>query len=77
MRGIIREDRYLREDGGILIVERADKIDENNNVQTYFKTLFNRIEVEAHVNADTFGSLINSPTPPIKGVIGLVSFFKY
>ena len=61
----------MREDGGILIAELAENSTENNNAQVYFKNLYNRLEVEAYVNADTFGTLINSPTPPIKGHIGL------
>lgn len=67
----------MREDGGILIVELVEGSSDINNAQIYFKNLYNRIEIEAHVNADTFGTLLNSPTPPIKGHIGLVCvFFK-
>ena len=70
-RGISRDDRYLREDGGILIAELAENSTENNNAQVYFKNLYNRLEVEPTSTPTPSALLINSPTPPIKGHIGL------
>lgn len=62
-------------DGGILVAELASEIDAEHNAQTYFKNLFNSIEVEAHVNTDGFGTTVSSPAPPIRGNIGLVGDF--
>ncbi|KAH7716481.1 Peptidase C19 [Aphelenchoides avenae] len=67
----IRESQEYIVDGGILIVEVADKVSSENNTQYYFNRMFNRIDVEAHVNMDGFGTSVNSPAPPVKGTIGL------
>jgi ubiquitin carboxyl-terminal hydrolase 7 len=67
----IRDDQNYLIDGGIIIAEVADKVTSDNDVQSYFANMYNRIEVEAHVNADGFGTAVNSPAPPIKGVISL------
>lgn len=68
----MRDERFLDEDGGIIIAEISDKVTPTCNTQTYFKDLYNRIEVEAHVNVDGLGTPISSPAPPIKGQIRLV-----
>ncbi|KAH7702336.1 ubiquitin carboxyl-terminal hydrolase [Aphelenchoides avenae] len=68
----IRESREYIVDGGILIVEVANKVSSENNAQYYFNRMFNnRIDVEAHVNMDGFSTSVNSPAPPVKDTIGL------
>lgn len=79
MRCLIKDDRLLNVNGGILIVEVADKVDPENNTRCYFKTLFDTIEVEAHINPEGFG--LNTDTtannPPIRGHISLVIYIIF
>lgn len=73
MRCLIKDDRLLNGNGGILIVEVADEVTPENDVKSYFKNLFNTVEVEAHINPDKFGLNIDTATVnPIRGHISLV-----
>lgn len=75
MRCLIKDDRLLNVNGGILIVEAADKVNSENDTRTYFKNLFNTIEVEAHINPDGFGLNLDTPlNSPIRGHISLVFY---
>jgi ubiquitin carboxyl-terminal hydrolase 7 len=69
----IRDVQMLTNDGSIIIAEDASKTTEEFNTPTYFRTLYNRIEVEAHFNefvASTKPEL-EAPMQPIRGQIGL------
>ncbi|KAL7070891.1 hypothetical protein ACQ4LE_009950 [Meloidogyne hapla] len=69
----IRDVQMLTNDGSIIIAEDASKTNEEFNTQTYFRALYNRIEVEAHFHefvASTKPEL-EAPIQPIKGQIGL------
>uniref|UniRef100_A0A914H2D2 Ubiquitin carboxyl-terminal hydrolase 7 n=1 Tax=Globodera rostochiensis TaxID=31243 RepID=A0A914H2D2_GLORO len=69
----LKNSQFMQQDGVIIIAELAEQINEEPNVVSYFKTLFNRIEVEAHVLE--FGlSGNNGEQPavsPVRGQIGL------
>ncbi|KAK0397665.1 hypothetical protein QR680_002208 [Steinernema hermaphroditum] len=58
-------------DGGIIIVERADKATAENNARSNFLMCYNRIFVEAHVNPDLLPSTASTAQQPIEGEIGI------
>ena len=45
---------------------------EQNNTKQYFAELYNRVEIEAHVNVYAYHSGANTLVAPFKGEIGLV-----
>ena len=83
----VRDVLILTHDGCILVAEIANKVTEELNTQSYFRMLYNRIEVfqqcylvnqipiqvEAHPNEFmNSNNPVLTPAPPIKGQLGLV-----
>lgn len=58
-------------DGCIIVAEQSDRVTEQNNTKQYFTELYNRIDVEAHVNVSGLQSKANTFVTPFKGEIGL------
>ncbi|KAL3121385.1 hypothetical protein niasHT_004969 [Heterodera trifolii] len=63
--------QYMQQDGLIIIAE-LDQINEEPNVMQFFKTLYNRIEVEAHLQEFGSGNHTEQHAiSPLRGQIGL------
>ena len=68
----VRDVPMMSHDGSIIIAENSEQVTQELNTQAYFKTLFNRIEVEAHpYELVVSTSPEMAPPPPIKGQISL------
>ncbi|TMS37211.1 hypothetical protein L596_004188 [Steinernema carpocapsae] len=57
-------------DGGIIIIERADKATGDNNAKSNFLSISNKLFIEAHVNPDLLPSTAQLPLQPIEGEVG-------